>query len=249
MFTKSIYLLFSLLALVSIATAIPFNPRLENINALELNKRHGATCNADNLLRYLRAHGALGQASCKRWLNEGSTTTEPEVGGTATVTVATERPTATLTKSILSTKTVYTTVALATITNTKSFTETSTSTATITQTIVQLKAIKAKVRKDKIEKRAAVWYDILGPFTSDPTRLSSACSCVLPTVTPKPADHTPTATVSVTVTSPVNVDTTVFVVSTVTSTITKPAAVAEVSVTNTVVRTETATVITRVWIG
>ncbi|EGX50010.1 hypothetical protein AOL_s00076g496 [Orbilia oligospora ATCC 24927] len=246
MFTKSVSVLFfSLLALVSIATAIPFNPRFENDNALELNRR--GTCNADNLLRYLRAHGLLGQASCRTWLNEGSTTTKPSTGGTKTVTVATESPTITLTKSIVSTKTVYTTIVLATTTNTRSFTVTSTTTVTATQTVVQLKAVRAKVRKDKIVKKAAARYNILEPFTSDPARLSSACSCVLPTVTPKPAD-TPTATVSVTATSPVNVDTTVFVVSTVTSTITQSAAVAEVSVTETVVRTETTRLYTRVWI-
>lgn len=242
MFTKSISLLFSLLALVSIATAIPFNLHFENNNALELNKR--ATCNADNLLRLLRSQGSLGQALCKNWLSDGSTTSDPVTGGTKTVTVATERPTITWTKSLVSTKTGYTTLTLAATTNTKSFTVTSTTTVTATQTIVQL---KAKVRKDKIEKRATTKSNLLDAFAANPSRLSSACSCILITVTAKPADI-PTATVSVTATSPVNVDTTVFVISTVTSTITQSAATVETSVTDTVLKTETAKVYTRVWV-
>lgn len=91
MFAKSISLLFSLLALVSIATAIPFNLHFGNNNALELNKR--ATCKADSLFRLLQVQGGLGQALCKNWLNDGSSTSDPTTGGTKTVTVATERPT------------------------------------------------------------------------------------------------------------------------------------------------------------
>ncbi|KAK6335095.1 hypothetical protein TWF718_010536 [Orbilia javanica] len=240
MFTRSIALLFSLLALVSIATALPCD-HLENNNALEINKR--ATCNADNLLRLLRSRGSYGQAFCKNWLDEGSTTSEPVTGATTTVTVATERPTITVTKSLVSTKVVYSTITLAATTDTKSFTVTSTTTVTATQTIVQL---KAKVRKDKIEQRAVLNANFLGIFTAYPSRISSACSCILTTA--KPVDKV-TATVSVTATSTVSVGTTVFIVSTVTSTITQSAAVAEVSVTDTVLKTETTKVYTRVWIS
>ncbi|KAK6511709.1 hypothetical protein TWF481_000615 [Arthrobotrys musiformis] len=239
MFAKSISVLFALLALVSITSAIPF--KLENKNALDLNKR--ATCNADNLLRYLRSLGAAGQSQCKSYLGVGSTTSSAAAGETKTVTVATESLTTTWTKSLISTKTVYSTITLAATTNTKSVTVTSTTTVTATQTIIQFKAAKAKVRKDKIEKRGS--NIILNAYPS--SRVSSACSCIL-TLTAKPAD-TPTATVSVTATSTVNVDTTVFIISTVTSTITQSAAAVETAVTDTVLKTETTKVYTRVWIA
>ncbi|KAK6529418.1 hypothetical protein TWF281_008594 [Arthrobotrys megalospora] len=247
MFNKSISLLFSLLALVSFATAIPFNPHIESNNAQELSKR--ATCNADNLLRLIRSQGDLGKAMCRSWLDDGSAPpAETGTGGTKTVTVATELTTTTWTKSLISTKTVYTTVFLAATTNTKSLTVTSTTTVTATQTVVMLKAAKAKVRKDKIAKRAASKVNFLDAFTAYPARLSSACSCILTTATPKPA-ATPTATVSVTATSTINVDTTVFIISTATSTITQSSAAVEVTVTDTVFKTQQTVVTTRVWVG
>ncbi|KAK6353954.1 hypothetical protein TWF730_008374 [Orbilia blumenaviensis] len=235
MFSKSISILFSLLALVSIATALPFNPRLENTNALKRN-----TCNVDTLLLLLRAQGALGEAMCRNYLKD-SETPEPTTGGTSTVVIATERPTITLTRSLVNDKTVYSTITLAPVTNTKSYTVTSTTTVTSIKTIVQLKA-----RRDRIEKKSATKVNILEPFANHPGRVSSACSCIL-TITPQPV-ASPTATVSVTATEPVYVDTMVFVANTFTSTITVSAATVETKVTSTVVKTETTVVYTREWV-
>ncbi|KAI9676054.1 MAG: hypothetical protein M1817_000797 [Caeruleum heppii] len=192
-----------LLSIVSAAPTASDEPHCENgicEYAAALSKRQ--TCNADNLLRNLRdkRYSSSASAFCSKFIQSTIESTVSVAASTTTTATSTPAP---IVESVVESST---SVVLSTTTTTSFGTE-----ATVT-----------------LKKREAVPYPSFLATTYAPSRVSSACSCL---VTPSPA-----ATSSVTVTTGTN---------TLTDTITlDPSTTTTTSTTTTVTSsTSTATVV------
>ncbi|KAK6541957.1 hypothetical protein TWF694_007729 [Orbilia ellipsospora] len=234
MFSKAASLFFTLIALVSIVTALPFK------NVADLDKR--AVCWNPTLVFFLHLRNINSKSYCVSWLGGTSGTTG---GATKTVYAATVTPTATVTKTVTSVLTVTTTEAVDAITSVKTGVTTVTTHVTATETIILFKP-KQMIKKDNVVARAtAMPANTLDSFGLPKSQISSWCSCILPSSLLNAAT---TVTVTDTTTAPTVTSTaTVDEGRTVTETVTKAGGVVVITSMATVVKTQATTVTVDSW--
>ncbi|KAF3920470.1 hypothetical protein ABW20_dc0106280 [Dactylellina cionopaga] len=248
MFSKATSVLFSLLALAAIVTALPFSAIFENKNVLEHEKRN--VCQKDFLFNLIVAQGSYGKARCRSWIggtDDATVTADPVSGPTQTVVVPTGTPvTTTITQFNFVTTVVYTTVHPGTITTTKSITTTVSTTFTTTTTMYLFKA--RNVKKAEIVKRATAKAPLTSLFDSPKAKISSACSCILTATTITPV-VTPTTTEYVTTVPTITETVSVSSVETSQVTITEAGDTVTTTAVATVYKGSTVTVTTRAWVS